>query len=100
MSHKVRLLSGHNQDIVQLSPDPFPLLEGGVWAGDYDLVLHPVIVGEPEPTRQQAPWTKTRIPSYRLRELSMGTFLVENEKIVLLNCIGEGVLFLDNNGKH
>ena len=48
-----------------------------------------VVLGDIVQTRQQQPWTRTRIPSVRMRELA--TFLIKNEDITLLNAIGEGV---------
>ena len=40
----------------------------------------------------QVPRYRSRVPSYHMRELARGDFLVKNEDITLLDCIGEGRL--------
>jgi hypothetical protein len=47
-----------------------------------------------EPKNVPVAWTRRRIPSYNMRELARGKFLVNSEDITLLDCIGEGVAVL------
>ena len=39
----------------------------------------------------QIPGQRTRVPSYRVRELARGQFMIESKSITLLDCIGEGI---------
>ena len=38
----------------------------------------------------QIPGLRTRVPSYHMRELVRGKFIVKNKDITLLDCIGQG----------
>ena len=40
------------------------------------------------------PGLRTRVPSYRMRELVRGQFIVKSKDITLLDCIGQGFLAL------
>ena len=62
-----------------------------------------VNVGEPVPKIKvtkdftgflQVPRLKTRVPSYRVRELVRGQFIVKLKDITLLECIGQGIYIL------
>ena len=54
-----------------------------------DLVSAKGVVFPPSSLQVHGP--RTRVPSYHMRELTKGRFLVSNEDITLLDCIGEGV---------
>ena len=43
-------------------------------------------------TALQVHGLRTRLPSYKMRELRKGQFLVESKTITLQDCIGEGML--------
>ena len=38
----------------------------------------------------QVPVLRSRVPSYHMRELARGKFMVKSNEITLLECIGEG----------
>ena len=51
------------------------------------------IVGEAWPASESTTFSHiswTRVPSYRLRELARGKFLIKSGDITLLECVGEG----------
>ena len=48
----------------------------------------------------QIPGLRTRVPSYHVRELVRGQFMVKSKDITLLDCIGQGACLALNFDTH
>ena len=59
-----------------------------IFAGDQV----PIKVAKDSSGYLHQPVLRSRVPSYHMRELARGQFMVKNKDITLLDCIGEGQL--------